>query len=166
MTTLWQDIRYGFRMLTKNSSFTTVAVLTLALGIGANTAIFSLINALLLRPLPGVHNPQQVVLVADSKHGSFSYPHYEQFRGASQSFSGMLVVTGIAKRRMLVFDTRDAETEAVSAQAVSGNFFSVLGVPATIGRTLTTEDDLQNRPQAVVVLSHNFWRVDSVSIHS
>ncbi len=157
MRTLWQDVRYGIRMLAKAPGFTAIALIILAIGIGANTAIFTLIDVLLLKPLPGVRDPGQLVLVTDSKHEHFGYPHYEQFRDGSRSFDGLLVVAD-GKRRMTRAETRDAVAETVSAQAVSGNFFSMLGVPAAIGRTWTADDDLPNRPQAVVVLSHSFWR--------
>jgi predicted permease len=156
MRTLWRDTRYAVRTLRKAPGFTAIALIILAVGIGANTAVFTLVDVLLLKPLPGVHDPGQLVLVTDSKHEHFGYPHYEQFRDRSRSFDGLLVVAD-GKRRMTLAGTR-AETETVSAQAVSGNFFSMLGVPAAIGRTLTAEDDLPNRPQAAVVLSHSFWR--------
>ncbi len=157
MRTLGHDVRYGFRMLSKTPGFTAIALLILAIGIGANTAIFTLIDVLLLKPLPGVHDPGQLVLVTDSQHEHFGYPHYEQFRDESRSFSGLAAVAD-NKRRMTLADTRGAEAETVAAQAVSGNFFSMLGVPAAIGRTLTADDDLPSRPQAVAVLSHSFWR--------
>jgi predicted permease len=158
MRTLWHDTRYAARMLGKAPGFTTIALAILAIGIGTNTAIFTLVDVLLLKPLPGVRDPGQLVLVTDSKHEHFGYPHYEQFRDGSRSFTDLLVVTDIGKRRMTVVDLRGAEAETVLTQAVSGNFFSMLGVPAAIGRTLTAQDDRPNRPQAVAVLSHSFWR--------
>jgi predicted permease len=154
---VWQDIRYGFRMLKRNPGFTTVAVLTLALGIGANTAIFTMINTLLLRSLP-VKDPQQLVLVTDGGNASLGYPLYEQFRDGNQSFSGLFAADGISKRSMTVTDASGAEAAPVWARAVSGNFFSVLGVPAAAGRTLTPNDDSAGDPQAVAVISHGFWQ--------
>ena len=158
MTTLWQDLRYGVRMLGRYPGFATVAVLTLALGIGANTAIFTLINALLLKSLPGVKDPQQLVLVTD--RGSYSHPYvlYDWLHDRSQSFSGLFSVGWPEKRRASVIGQGAAQAEPVQAQAVSGNFFDVLGVRAALGRTLTPNDDLPGQPQAVVVISHSFWR--------
>ncbi|MHC4331538.1 MAG: ABC transporter permease, partial [Planctomycetota bacterium] len=157
MGTLWQDIRYGFRMLKRNPGFTAVAVLTLALGIGANTAIFTMINTLLLRSLP-VKDPQQLVLVTDGGNASLGYPLYEQFRDDNRSFSGLFAADGISKRSMTVTGASGAEAEPTWARAVSGNFFSVLGVPAAAGRTLTANDDRAGDPQAVAVISHGFWQ--------
>ncbi len=158
MGTLWQDIRYGIRMLRRYPGFTTVAVLTLALGIGANTAIFSLIDALLLRSLPGVKDPHQLALVTDKGAGSHSYTLYERLHDRSQSFSGVFAVAGPRRRKMTIVGQHAAAPESVQAQVVSGNFFDVLGVSAALGRTLTANDDLRGRPQAVVVLSYNFWQ--------
>jgi len=157
MGTLWQDLKYGIRMLWKSPGFTVVAVLTLALAIGANTAIFSLINGLLLKALPGVKDPQQLVLVTDKGRTSFSYPFYEHLRDNNQSFSGLFANCGVGERRMRLSGLDAAEVEWVSAQAVSGNFFSVLGVPAVLGRTLTSNDDRSRDPQPVAVISHDFW---------
>ncbi len=160
MGTLWQDIRYGVRMLRKNPGFTAVAVLTLALGIGANTAIFTLIEALLLKSLP-VKDPQQLALVTleafYGRNAAFSYPLYEQWRDGSQSFSGLFAAAR-GRYRMTVDGAEGDETERVGAQAVSGNFFHVLGVSAALGRTLTPEDDRPGHPQAVAVLSYGFWQ--------
>jgi predicted permease len=160
MGMLWQDIRYGVRMLRKNPGFTAVAVLTLALGIGANTAIFTLIEALLLKSLP-VKAPQQLALVTVNAfyghNASLSYPLYEQWREGSQSFSGLFAAAH-GRYRMTVDGAEDAGAGRVGAQAVSGNFFHVLGVPAVLGRTLTPEDDRPGSPQPVAVLSHGFWQ--------
>ncbi len=95
------DLRFALRTLSRNPGFTTVAVLTLALGIGANTAIFTMINTRLLRSLP-VKDPQQLVLVTDEGRASLGYPLYEQFRDGNQSFSGLFAATGLSKRRMTV----------------------------------------------------------------
>ena len=158
MSTLLNDIRYGLRMLTRDPGFTTVAVLTLALGIGANTAIFTMINTLLLRSLP-VKDPQQLVLVTDRGNASLGYPLYEQLCDGNQSFSGLFTATnGISKRNMTVTATGGAEAEPVWTRAVSGNFFSVLGVPAAAGRTLTVNDDRAGNAQAAAVISHGFWK--------
>jgi predicted permease len=161
MRTLRSDLRYGIRMLMKNPGFTTVAVLTLALAIGANTAIFSLIEALLLRSLP-VKNPQQLALVTVNafygRSTSFSYPLYQQWCDNSESFSGLFTFTGISKYRLRGDGSEGGGPERAGAQKVSGNFFDVLGVPAVLGRTLTSEDDRPDQPQAVVVLSYGFWQ--------
>ena len=165
-----QDLRYGVRMLLKYKAFSCVVVLTLALGIGANTAIFSVMNALLLRSLP-VDAPNELVLVAGvNRNGpayTFSYPLYEQLRDGGHSLSGFFGVTDISKRLMNAGGT---EPELIRAQEVTGNFFSVLGVRALLGRMLTLEDDqvsysnergsLQATPigDAVAVISHNFWQ--------
>ena len=99
MRTLWKDIRYGIRMLRKSPGFTVVAVLTLALGIGANTAIFSMINALLLKSLPGVEDPHQLALVTDNGWPNLNYPLYEHLRDGSQSFSGLFASPRRFKKR-------------------------------------------------------------------
>jgi hypothetical protein len=153
-----QDLRYGVRMLLKHKGFTIVAVFTLALGIGANTAIFSVMNALLLRSLP-VKAPEELVLLASvNRNGptyNFSYPLYEQLRDGSHSFSSLFASTDVSKRLMKA-DGR--ESEFIRAQEVSGNFFSALGTPVVLGRTLTTEDDRVDPPQPAVVISHSFWQ--------
>jgi putative ABC transport system permease protein len=152
-----QDLRYGVRMLLKHKGFTAVAVLTLALGIGANTAIFSVMNTLLLRSLP-VKDPDELALLAGvyrtGVHYTFSYPMYKEFRDSGRSLSGLFAATDVSKRRM---NCVGLESEFISAQQVTGNFFSVLGVPAMLGRTLTTEDDQVGHPR-VAVISHNFWQ--------
>jgi hypothetical protein len=136
-----------------------VAVLTLALGIGANTAIFSLIDALLLKSLPGVEDPQQLVLVTVRPWPFLSYPQYEHLRDGNQSLSGLFAHSGLdMKYRMGVAGSDAIDAEWVWAPPVSGNFFSVLGVPAILGRTLTPEDGHPGNPQPVAVISHDCWR--------
>src|SRR5438445_622373 len=156
------DLKFALRQLLKNPGFTAVAVLTLALGIGANTAIFSLINAVLLKMLP-VQNPEQLVfLTVAGGRGvdeSFSYPLYEQFRDRTQSFSGIFASGGVGRLRMVVSDPGGSgQSESVQAEKVSGNFFSVLGVTAIRGRTLTDDDDRTGSPHPVAVISYGFWQ--------
>jgi predicted permease len=156
MKTIWHDVRHGLRQLRRSPGFTTVAVVILALGIGANTAIFSLIDVLLLKSLPGVKDPHQLVVVTDKGNSSLPYVLYERLRDHGQSFSGLFAFE--RPRKVTIVGQHTAGPEWVQAQAVSGNFFDTLGVPAAIGRTLTANDDLQGQPQAVVVLSYSFWR--------
>jgi predicted permease len=163
-----QDLRYGVRMMLKSKGFTTVAAMTLALGIGANTAIFSVMNALLLRPLP-VKDPEELVLLASvNRNGPdyiFSYPLYELLRDGSHSFSDLIGFTDVYKIRMNAGGT---ESEFIRQQEVTGAFFSALGAPAMLGRTLTPEDDQGSvlyadgqwtpSSQKVAVISHGFWQ--------
>ena len=125
METLWQDLHHGFRMLRQSPGFTAVAVLALALGIGANTAIFSLVNAVLLRPLPGVEEPRQLVLLERIQRGkvfyNFGYPDYSDYRDNTRSFSGLAAQVGTP----LSFS--QGVTERIRGDLVSGNYFSVLG---------------------------------------
>jgi hypothetical protein len=155
------DLRFAFRQLLKSPAFTAVAVLTLALGIGANTAIFTVINTVLLRSLP-VKNPDELVQILVTSGSSrpdytFSYPFYERLRDNGRSLSGLFGAGGVGQRdRLMVPNEGNAEIEFVRAQAVSGNFFSVLGVVAMLGRTITDADDRPGNPQAVAVISHSF----------
>ncbi len=155
-----QDLRYGIRMLLKNKAFTAVAVLSLALGIGANTAIFSLIDAVLLKMLP-VERPEQLYLIQNvgprSLHGGAPpYPCFEQFRERTQSFTGLAAFT-TQKPKLRI----DGQLEEVSGQFASGNYFSLLGVRAALGRMLSPADDTvpgRGGPDGLVaVISHNYW---------
>ena len=153
--TLWQDVRYGARMLRKNPGFTLVAVLTLALGIGANTAIFSVVNAVLLRPLP-FHDPGRLCLVTESIP-SFpsigpSYQNYTDFRDQAKSFEGLAAVH-IDRLNL----TGQGEPQRLSAQMATTSLFPLLGVSALEGHTFTTEEDRYGGP-AVVLLSYGFWQ--------
>jgi predicted permease len=157
---LIQDIRYGLRTLRKSPGFTAVAVLTLAFGIGANTAIFSLMDQVLLQLLP-VKHPEQLVVVAERGirfgdswgENDISYPMYRDFRDHNQVFSRMFCrfPTGIS----LGYGDR---TERVDAELVSGSYFPVLGVTAAIGRTLTPDDDRVPGSHPVAMLSYSFWQ--------
>lgn len=155
MAAFIQDLRYGLRMLVKAPSFTAVAVLSLALGIGANTALFSLVDAFLLRPLP-VKDPQQLVFVNRStpdgeSRDDFSYRTFEQFRDGSESFSGMF-----ARDNTRVSVTVDGQPDILWADFVSGSYFDVLGVSASVGRTFSADDD-QPGKTPVAVLSNAYW---------
>jgi putative ABC transport system permease protein len=158
---MFQDLRYGVRMLLKHKGFTLVAVLTLALGIGANTGVFSLIDALFLRMLP-VNEPQRLALFTiggRQREDSFPYPLYQQFRDRSSSFSGVIAAASGRRMRITVSESEgDARVESAQGQMVSGNFFSVLGVIAAHGRTLIEEDDRVGNPQSVAVISYGFWQ--------
>jgi len=155
------DLKFACRQLLKNPGFTAVAVLTLGLGIGANTAIFTVINTLLLRSLP-VQKPEELVLLtkvgSEGRDEAFSYPLYAELRDGSHSLSGLFAAGGPGRQRILAGATADGEAEPITGQAVSGNFFSVLGVSALIGRTLTGNDDQAGHPQPVAVISHRFWQ--------
>ncbi len=163
LETVWQDLRYALRMLRKNPGFTAVAVLTLALGIGANTAIFSVINAVMLRMLP-VEHPEQLVQVAfQGKHSaasfigqSFSYPQFTELREHNQVFADMS-----AFDYWTTFDARLAGSggsgETMKAQLVSANIFSLLGVNAVIGRTFAPDEDNGAGAHPVAVISYALW---------
>ncbi len=158
---MFQDLRFGVRMMLKHKVLAIVAVLSLALGIGANTAIFSLIDALLLRRLP-VAEPQRLTLftIAGQRSGdSFTYPLYQQFRDRNRSFSGVIAAASARRMRMAVSESEGgARVESARGQMVSGNFFSVLGVNASLGRTMVEEDDRAGSQQAVAVISYGFWQ--------
>lgn len=168
METFLQDLRYGFRMLLKNPGFTAVAVLTLALGIGANTAIFSVINAVLLKMLP-IHDPARLVILGDpTKVGNrslgtpetdiFSYPLYRELRDGNSVFAG-LYAAGSAHRLTLEEPAEGGVAEATyNGRIVSGNYFSVLGVNPVAGRLLTSEDDKTQHAHPVAVISYSLWK--------
>ena len=158
MGTLIQDLRYGARMLWKSPGFTGVAVVVLALGIGANTTIFSLINGLLLRPLVGVEAPERLAAVYTSdfssgRYGSSSYPDYVSFRDGAKSFEGLA-----AYESDVASLTGSDEPQRLRGQAVTGNYFKVLGVGTAAGRTLLPEDEAAGSGNPVVVISHNLWQ--------
>ncbi|HET6975503.1 MAG TPA: ABC transporter permease [Pyrinomonadaceae bacterium] len=170
METLFKDIRYGFRGLLKRKAFAAIAVLTLALGIGANTAIFTLVNAVMLKALP-VEKPQELVLFTDttgegtSNEDSprtgvwqrFSFASYEYFRDHNQSFQDVAAIRS-GESRVSVRQTDAQANAAVRAQGhlVTGNYFSLLGVRPLRGRMLTPEDDKSAAPPATVI-SYSYW---------
>jgi predicted permease len=157
METLWQDIRFGFRILFKSPAFTLVAALSLALGIGANTAVFSIINASLLKPLP-VEEPERLVSLFTTDVGRpgnlpTSHLNYVDYRDQNQVFSGLLAYTFAQ-----VSLTRGETTEPVFGLVVSGDYFDVLGVKAASGRTFMPHEDKTPGAHPVVVLSHGLWQ--------
>jgi len=170
---MFQDLRYGARMLLKQPGFTAVAVLSLALGIGANTALFSVADEVLLKTLP-VRSPEQLVLFSwtsgprlmgdgfwpgvfvDPKTGastsqSFSYLTFQQFQTESASLSDVFAFSGMFRMNGL-----DQDLDSPSGQLVSGNYHTALGVPAVLGRTLTVDDD-DETASPVAVISHRYW---------
>jgi putative ABC transport system permease protein len=157
MDTLWQDLRFGLRLLRKNPGFTLVAIITLALGIGANTAIFSFVNSLFLRPL-AVADPDRVVRLygEDSggrRFGSLSYPNYVDLRDRSQTLEALA-----AHGQVEASVGRGATAENLEGEVVTGNYFTLLGVNAMLGRTLLPEDDIAPGAHPVVVISRSFWQ--------
>ena len=156
--TFARDLRYGWRMLRKSPGLSVVAILSLALGIGANTAIFTIIDAVMLRTLP-VKNPSELVQLNryyGGQRSNFSYPHYELFRDRSRSFAGVFAVSNNQPSKVRI----DRETESADCQYVTGNYYAVLGVPAVIGRVIQPDDDPFKAPPAapVAVLSYGFWK--------
>jgi predicted permease len=158
MRTLWQDLRYGARMLLKNPGFTLIAALTLALGIGANTAIFSVVNGVLLSSLP-YPNPEQLAMVwCDNKRQGIpdditSYPNFVDWRDRNKTFQGM---AGMTSGRNNLTGT-GSEPEEISDANVSINFFQLLGVNPVLGRVFTAEEETPGRDK-VVVLSYSLWQ--------
>jgi predicted permease len=155
MQTLLKDLRYGIRMLAKTPAFTAIAILSLALGIGANTTVFSLMDAVMLRSLP-IQNPEQVVDIATvveggEPHTDFSYPLYKGLRDNNRALSGLVAYSdtnfGLAA---------GDQTERIRGEYVSANYFSVLGIQPTIGSTFSAGDEQLGAPRAAVI-SDALW---------
>lgn len=163
MENLLQDIRFALRTLGKNPGFTLVAVLTLALGIGANAAIFSLTDQVLLRLLP-VERPRELVVLtspgvnhgrvwSDSDGGpSFSYPMYKDLRDRNEVFAGLL-----ARFHVQVNVAGEGQSQLAEGELISGNYFQVLGVRPFLGRVLTAQDETAPGANPVTVLSYGYW---------
>jgi putative ABC transport system permease protein len=161
MDTLLQDLRYGFRTLARQPGFTVVAVLTLAIGIGANTAIYSVVDATLLRTLP-FRDPARLMklsLVVPSRNGEppnddlvWSYPKYAFFRDQQQVFSGTALY-----RNMTFNLTGTDDPEQIHAEEVGGSYFQVLGVEPQAGRAFRPEEDVVPARDLVAVISHGLW---------
>jgi predicted permease len=174
LETIWQDLRYGARMLAKKPGFTAIAILSLALGIGANTALFSVVDAMLLKQLP-VKEPERLVMFKSLVNKNFSYGGYNGnnppdpetglLAGTSfpyQSFTRMRAQESVLSEIFAFSNTGanvnvDGEAENVRGQMVSGNYYAGLGVQPFLGRTITDEDDQANA-SPVVVLSHRYWQ--------
>ena len=157
MKNFWQDAKYGFRRLRKSPGFTALAIVSLTLGIGANTAIFSLVNTVLLRPLP-VKEPEQLVQVYGTLHGGAdytiqSYLNYTDYRDRNEVFSGTL-----AYRFAPMSLSHGGANERVWGYLVSGNYFDVLGVQPVLGRGFLPEEDRTPGSHPVVVLSYGCWQ--------
>jgi predicted permease len=161
--------RFALRQLRKSPGFSAVAVLSLGLGIGANTAIFSVIDALQLRTLP-VKHPDQLVLFGDGASGGifnafpngnntdlYSQPFFQQVSANNSSFSGVAAMESMVAIPQARLGGGASELEALKIRVVSGNYFQVLGVGPSIGRTLTAEDDVKRGGHPVAVLSYAFW---------
>ena len=148
-----QDLRFALRRLLRSPGFAAVAIITLALGIGANTTVFSAVNTLILRPLP-VERPDQLVFFNTPRGGSNqSYPNYKAFRDRNQVLSGL-----VASRIASIGLTQGGKNAHAWGYLVSGNYFDVLGVKALIGRAFTPADDLKRGGHPVAVLSYTGWQ--------
>ena len=161
MEALWKDVRYGIRTLMKSPGFTVVAILSLAIGIGVNTSIFSLVNAALLRPLP-YKAPDQLVMVMRENHPPgkevetstlWSYPKFEVLRDNNQSFAQ---VAAISDQNFPLTDTNTPER--LSVEMVSASYFSMLGVEPATGRTFSLDEDKTPGSHPVAVISHSLWQ--------
>ena len=158
MGTLWQDVRYGARMMWKRPGFTAVAVLTLGVSIGINTAVFSVVYAALMRPLPFASAERLFVAAAENKRGGaadvrgVAPADFVDWRARSRSFDGLAAYTGGG----LTLAAGDVP-ESVSGVRVSEDFFSMLGTPAALGRAFTAEE-FGAGPGRAVVLSHRLWQ--------
>ena len=157
MDTLLQDIRHGARLLWKSPGFTLMAVLTLALGIGANSALFSVVNAFMLRPLP-VSHPEQLMVLANShpendKPHNISYPDFLDYRAQSDAFTAMA-----ASDREFIGLSADGRPERVFSAFVTGDYFSMLGIQPALGRFFTPEEGKTPGADPLVVLSNAYWR--------
>jgi predicted permease len=150
---LMQDLRHAGRMLRRSPSFTAVAILSLALGIGGTTAIFSLMEPLLLRKLP-VQAPDELAVLGNHDHSTYSYQAYEAFRNSSPPY-----ITGILATSFMgtTVQTREGRPESVRVELVTGSYFPVLGVNAALGRTLTRDDDRVPGGHPLVVLNASYW---------
>ena len=170
MDTLFKDLKYGLRGLWKRKGFAAIAVLTLALGIGANSAIFTLVNAVMLKSLP-VEKPEELVLFSDTtsegtslldgpRSGQwvrFSYASYEYFRNHNQSFQDIAALrSGTSRLSVRRTDSEASAAARASGHLVTGNYFTVMGVRAQRGRVLTPEDDREGA-QPAAVISHRYW---------
>src|ERR1044071_3684113 len=158
METLLKDVRYGLRMLVKSPGFTVVALLSLALGIGANTAIFSMVSAFLFAPLP-VERPSELVSIftTDTKNPGplpTSHLNFVDYRDKSEAFTDILAFTGAG----VSFSGPSGEAKQLFAQVVSGNYFDVLGVKAEHGRTFIPDEDKTPGTHPVAVLSYAAWQ--------
>ncbi len=160
MTNLWGDLRYAFRSLRKAPVFTAVAVLSLALGIGANTAIFTLLDQILLRLLPVKNAKELTLLTMRGRHygsnwggNAISYPMYRDFKDRNSVFSVMF-----CRFNREVSLSFDGHTELTQAELVSGTYFPGLGVGAALGRTFNDNDDVTPSGHPVVVLSYDYWK--------
>ena len=158
MGTLWQDVRYALRMLARSPGFTAVAVLTLALGIGANLALFGILNEMLLRPKPVARPGELWSIVPANRAGqtvgeNLCRPYYEAFRKDKGVFKGIIGYAGIEPK----LHTRDG-WERIEAQLVSEDYFSFLGITPVLGRGFLPEEGAQAGAGVVAVISHAFWK--------
>ncbi len=158
MQTLLQDLRYGLRTMIKRPGFTIVAVLSIALGIAVNTSVFTLVNGMLLKPMP-VNSPERLVALYTTEPnsiypGSFAYQDYLYYRDNNQVFSELF----IHYTTKLSLKERDGTAEMAAGELVTGNYFTGLRLDAALGRLLTPDDDLKPGGHPVVVLSYAFWQ--------
>ena len=161
MKTIWQDIRYGVRMLSKNRGFTVVVVLIIGMGVGASTAIFNALDQVSIRPLP-VQRPNELVSIQYQWHlpdgqtgydGIYSYPVYEAYRDQSNVFSGLI---GFSYQDMRI--KIDDVVRKITGQGVTGNYFSVLGLKPAVGRLFIADQEPDAVAHPLVVISNRFWR--------
>ncbi len=157
MTSLGQDLRYSLRAIAKTPGFAAIAILTLALGIGANTTIFSWINSALLNPVPGLANPSEVVALTLSKPGDspfpFTYPDIEALRDGQQSFTG-IAACGFAQMSL----TSKSKPQRVFGMVASANYFDVLGVRPILGRGFLPTEDQKPGGAPVAVIGYRLWQ--------
>jgi MacB-like periplasmic core domain len=161
METLFQDLRYAVRAMFKSPGFTAIAILSLALGIGANTSIFSVVNALLLKPLP-YNNPDQLAQVfrqyettgkGTEVSEAWSYPKFVALRDNNDSFEH---VAAVSSQNFPVTDSDNPER--LATEIVSASYFKLLGVQAEVGRTFTPEEDQTPGAHPVALISHDVWQ--------
>jgi len=156
---MWQDVRYGARMLARSPGFTLIAVISLAIGVGANSAMFSVTDGLIFRPLP-VPDARSLVTVSGRapdgvvRYASVSVPDFKDLRERARTFEGLVANQGVETSLTARPDQAAVGRYGV---AVSANFFDVLRVPAALGRTFVPSEDAVANRDAVVVLSHNVW---------
>jgi macrolide transport system ATP-binding/permease protein len=157
MGTFWQDVKFGIRLLGKSPGFSLIAVLTLALGIGANTTIFSWVNSVLINTIPGARNPGELVMVVPGSPtfpvASFSYPDYLDYREKNTVLAGLALHDSVSLNL-----AGDASPERIWGQLVTANFFDILGVQTIVGRAFLPDEDIGFGGHPVMVISYALWQ--------